>query len=247
LGFLPALKAGAAEMVGPGAFTGLIFLLLFLFFLLRRRTDVGRIVLSFVFGNALGKVLVALGILDGVLGNSDRILGYFYLLTAAAAIVIGVLFLFDWGQSIFGGSERAGRFVFRLPVLIVPEQPSGQRRWWQFFSGTAICAGFILALAQSVWRSDEHLFQVMLQANMPGTEPHLALLFLLYVLCTQMLFFLAGAVLVFGLRNERRISILRRNLSKVQIVFAAFFLSYGISFFMVFGRTFWAVFFSGAR
>ncbi len=230
---LPALRAGLADSVNPG---GLLALLLFICFLYFVSMVGGRIFYSgcvFLVAAVILTTVLNTGLFDGFLICKiyDRFLHWSLVFFVTFDFIIGIILLRDWW--IYLRSHREERLLVPFPFLdqardVVKSKSHLQNRAVLLLL-SLLTAGVTMLLAVA-WPPNIYVTIILYQLTLPGYLLRAGFLLLLYSLGTIVPMLTVLLILDRIFISRMRVIRLQNVLSKVQIISAAVFLSYAISF-----------------
>ncbi len=230
---LPALRAGLADSINPG---GLLALLLFFCFLYFVSTVGGRIFYSGCFFLAAAVIWITVlntGLFDGFLISKGygRFLHWSFVFFVTFDFIIGIILLRDWWITL--KSRREERLLVTFPFLEQTREGIKPKGFWQnravLMVLSLLAAGVAMLLAVA-WPPNIYVTIILYQLTLPGYLWRAGFLLLLYSFGTIFPTLTALVVLDRIFISRKRVVRLPNVLSKVQIISAAVFLSYAISF-----------------
>ncbi len=242
LGWIPALRAGVSDSLGPGGMTAFVLFIIFLFFCVRRNDQLVPRGVCFFAGFFAGVVCLSLTWLDWLISSERFVvaLKVIYAVMIVAGFAGGGLLLRDW--MIWRRTRDFGKLLVQFSAFGEPwgtptiENSSiGIRSFFAFFrlGGVAIWPGILSALLISLWPQNEFLTFIFYTFTLPGQEP--AAFFLLSLYCATLVWFLVMALVMFYslMKPNSGVAELRKFLSRVQIAVSALLISYGCAMIII--------------
>jgi len=224
LELLTILSAGLLDGVNPCAFATLVFFISYLAFLIKKRTDVLFIGLSFVIAVFLTYFLIGVGLLSFIQKISFmRVLGrVVYVGTAGVAVVFGILSIYDYFKYSGGDYEKS---LLRLPGFLRrrTQEVVRKRMDTEKYIAGAFATGFLISLLEFACTGQVYLPTIIFVTKIPALRTRGIIYLLLYNVC-----FIIPLLVVFllayrGMTAERLFFVLRSRGKTVKLLTAVMF------------------------
>ncbi|MFA5261116.1 MAG: hypothetical protein WC450_07820 [Candidatus Omnitrophota bacterium] len=238
----PAINGGVLDSVNPGSMVSWLLLVVVMVLAARKYGKMVPCGSLFVLGIFMARSIIVTGLLDKWLLSRwfEVLLEVWYFIFSLTCLVVGSLFWKDWCLS--NKKDLPKKAILSYERLLKPaEGPSSipffkrEKKWRWVFSSVFrglffLSLGWLAAFLATAWPEDGSFVVMFLSL---GASQNFAKLFVMvecyaffYVLPLVLVFLMTWAVF----RGKKSVEVIRTRFSLVQIIGAALFLGYGVSF-----------------